>query len=1204
MFLPPTPLLALDPSRTVFQYNRRTWMRETGLPVNAIRAIAQTKDGYLWLGTQQGLVRFDGISFETFSLPNDLQFRPGVVGTLASSMNGGLWFGVENGSIGFFDETRFHSMEGLPWVSPQMRIGAMREDKRGVLWVGAAGGLGLYSRGKTNGASFFAQVIGITAMCEDAQHRVWLGTADDGLYCSEQGRLKPFPDATLKKEAIFALASDTRGVLWVGTQAGLRCYDANFLRTEPIPSLIDVKTLLADRHGAVWIGSAGDGLIRFFNGKAGYLGRENGLANDFITALCEDSEGSLWVGTREGLSQLSDVKFPIYSRADGLVRGSCHSVCPSANGGIWSANTEGLSRFDGSQFVNYSSQVGLRNAYIKRVFEAKDGDVYFINAERTGGREVDVLSHGTIVARHPARNWPIAFAEDARGVVVGVAGDLFRVSKTEFTPFVYQDGISPELGWVRNLYGCPDGSILVASVNGLFLIKDRVLKHWAVDDGLSDHDVHCVCMDRDGAIWAGLQTGVARIKGHQIRNIDQSHGLADNNILAIVPDNHGDLWMHSSRGFLRLNGRSANEFAEGRTNKVECVVYDGMDSVKSIDISDVEFSGCKSTDGRIWFPTPPGPVMIDPDHIQVDAIPPRVHIEQVRVNGAEQMGPAAAAARPGKGELVVQYTALSYVAPHKIRYRYRLEGCDSDWIDGGDRRSVFYANLKPGSYMFIVQACSVDGVWSTSDAWFQINLPTQYYQTAWFDVLACLAAVSLVLGGYAWRLRHMARKQRNLQKANEVLESRIWERTGELAEQRNLLRTLIDHLPDSVFVKDTRSRVVIDNVAHAQFLGLNSPAEAVGKTDLDCLPREQAGKLYAAEQNLIALGTEYEAEETLVDVRTGESRWWHTTKVPLRDSSGKVIGLAGINREITEHKKSEAELESLNRKLVLASRHAGMAEVATSVLHNVGNVLNSVNVSTSLLSDRLRKLDSSNLSKVAQLIHSHHNDLAHFLTHDEKGRRLPEFLEELARHMGREQKELLGEIREMADHMEHIKKIVAMQQTHAKAGGVSEIVSPAEVVEDALRLLRKAYARHSVTLVREFDDAPRITVDRHKVIQILVNLLQNAKQACEQTSPDERRVVVRISKLGNSGVSIKVTDNGSGIPAENLTKIFSHGFTTRKDGHGFGLHSGALAAQELGGTLTVSSEGPGKGATFTLDLPAAQLPPPQRFKEELLTIGD
>jgi C4-dicarboxylate-specific signal transduction histidine kinase len=274
--------------------------------------------------------------------------------------------------------------------------------------------------------------------------------------------------------------------------------------------------------------------------------------------------------------------------------------------------------------------------------------------------------------------------------------------------------------------------------------------------------------------------------------------------------------------------------------------------------------------------------------------------------------------------------------------------------------------------------------------------------------------------------------------------------------------------------------------------------------------------------------------------------------------------------------------------------------VATSVLHNVGNVLNSVNVSTSLLAERLRRLDFSNLARAAQLMQTHNGDLARFLTQDEKGRRLPDFLRELAQHLGGEQKEMLVEIRELADHLEHIKRIVAMQQTHAKGVGVSEVVRPAELVEDALRLLRKAYARHEVTLVREFAEVPLLAVDRHKVIQILVNLLQNAKHACEQNQADDRKVVVRLARLGNYGVRIQVADNGIGIPAGNLTKIFSHGFTTRKDGHGFGLHSGALAAQDLGGTLSAFSDGPGKGATFTLDLSGAPPPAQTHVEEQLL----
>ena len=1185
MFLLPASLFALDPSRSVYQYNCRTWTRQAGLPVNGIRAIAQTKDGYLWFGTRKGLVRFDGISFETISLPNELQFRSGIVASLESSRDGGLWFGIESGAFGFFDGIGFHSMESYKWVNPAMRVGAICEDINGSLWVGAGGGAGRCFRGSTNGSVFFNQLGGVSAMCEDAQHRIWLGTADEGLYYWQSGTIKHFPDAALNKQAIFALASDARGQLWVGTQAGVHCYDTNFARKKPIPISTAIKALLVDRHGVVWIGSTGEGLIRYQDGKISYLGRTNGLAHDFVTALLEDSEGSLWIGTREGLSQLSDVKFPIYSQAEGMVGGSCHGLCASTNGGIWTANTEGLSLFDGKQFTSYSTQIGLFNSYVKRVFEAKDGDVYFINATRTGGREVDVLSQGKIVASHPTKDWPTALAEDAHGVVVAVAGSLFRVSRTQFVPYAYRDGMGPKMHWVRNLFGCPDGSLVVATVDGVFRLKDGAVEHWSIGEGLSDFDVLWASADGDGTIWAGLQTGLARIKDGRVRNIDQSHGLADNIIRAIVPDDHGDMWLYSSRGFLRVSRRSLNDFADGKTNRVDCVVYDGSESVKTIDTSDVEYTGCKTADGRIWFPTPPGAVMIDPNHIPTDTVPPHVHIGQVRVNGAEQTGPAATPARPGRGELTVQYTALSYIAPQQLRFRYRLEGYDSDWVDGGSRRSASYANLRPKRYTFVVQACNADGVWSRTSERFEFNLPRHYYETTWFSVICSLLGVAAIFSGYGWRLRRMARKQRTLQKANEVLESRIRERTAELAEQRNLLRTLIDHLPDSIFVKDTQSRVVIDNVAHAQLLGLHNPAEAVGKTDLDCLPREQAGRFYTAEQELVAHGTEYNAEETIVDVRTGESRWLRTTKVPLRDNSGKIIGLAGINRDITERKKWEAESESLHKKLVEASRQAGMAEVAISVLHNVGNTLNSVNVSSTLISDRLRNLPISSLAKAAHLMQTHAGDLAHFLTADEKGRRLPQYLETLAQHLAREQELVLAEIKGLADNMEHIKGIVAMQQTYAKVAGVSEIVRPAELVEEAMRVQRDAYERHSVRLTHEFAELPPIAVDRHKVVQILVNLLQNAGRACEQNEPAPRNVVVRISQAGRATVRIQVADNGIGIPAGNLTRIFSHEFTTRRNGHGFGLHSSALAAKELGGSLTVFSEGPGKGATFTLELP-------------------
>ena len=292
-----------------------------------------------------------------------------------------------------------------------------------------------------------------------------------------------------------------------------------------------------------------------------------------------------------------------------------------------------------------------------------------------------------------------------------------------------------------------------------------------------------------------------------------------------------------------------------------------------------------------------------------------------------------------------------------------------------------------------------------------------------------------------------------------------------------------------------------------------------------------------------------------------------------------------LEKEIEERKRVQLEVEKTHKELMIASRHAGMAEVATNVLHNIGNVLNSVNVSASLVSDNLKRSKTVNVARVADLMHKHAADLGDFLAHDPKGRQLPAYLDQLAEHLAVEQTSLLNEIDSLKKNIEHIKDIVAMQQSYAKVSGVTETVKVADLVEDALRMNAGALVRHDVQLIREYDPkVPEITVEKHKVLQILVNLIRNAKYACDESSREQKRLTVRVSN-GEDRVRVDVIDNGVGIPAENLTKIFKHGFTTRKGGHGFGLHSGALAAREMGGELLAHSDGPDKGAAFTLELP-------------------
>ena len=302
------------------------------------------------------------------------------------------------------------------------------------------------------------------------------------------------------------------------------------------------------------------------------------------------------------------------------------------------------------------------------------------------------------------------------------------------------------------------------------------------------------------------------------------------------------------------------------------------------------------------------------------------------------------------------------------------------------------------------------------------------------------------------------------------------------------------------------------------------------------------------------------------------------------DSIDASPRLVGIDLDITDRVEADERERNLQQQLRDASRQAGMAEIATNVLHNVGNVLNSVNISASVVADRVKKPKTSGLGKVAALLQQHKEDLAAFVANDERAKHLPAYLAELAQHLTVDQEATLRELESLRKNIDHIKEIVTMQQSYSKLVGVPERLAVRNLVDDALRMNCGSFSRHGVALKCEFEEVPEIVVEKHKVLQILVNLLRNAKHACETSSRTDKQVVMRVSNQAG-GVQIKVTDNGIGILPEHMTRIFTHGFTTKKEGHGFGLHSGALAARDLGGALRVDSDGPGRGATFTLDLP-------------------
>ena len=297
-----------------------------------------------------------------------------------------------------------------------------------------------------------------------------------------------------------------------------------------------------------------------------------------------------------------------------------------------------------------------------------------------------------------------------------------------------------------------------------------------------------------------------------------------------------------------------------------------------------------------------------------------------------------------------------------------------------------------------------------------------------------------------------------------------------------------------------------------------------------------------------------------------------------------------LRHEIAERKRTEADLHSAQSQLIDASRQAGMAEIATGVLHNVGNVLNSVNVSAHLITEHLAPAKTENLIKATALLRAQNGGLGEFLTNDPKGRVLPAYLADLGEHLHEERRSARTELDLLSKNIGHIKDIVAMQQTYARVTGVREVLSVEALVEDALRLCMDSLERHGVALVREFAPVPPIEADKHKVLQILINIIRNATLALNEGGAGEKKLTIAITETDSRKIVVRCTDTGVGIPAENLTRIFAHGFTTRRNGHGFGLHSAALAAQQMGGRILAQSPGPGLGATFIFELPGTSTP--------------
>ncbi len=755
------PSSALDPRKQMSQYVHDTWNTNGGLPQDSPNAIAQTPDGYLWIATQEGLARFDGMSFTTFDSHTTRGALQNYVYALFTDRKGTLWVGASGGLLRYEGHGRFSRTESEEaWPGPSAK--QVTEDADGTLWIGlgsdgtsGAKGLVRYRGGvravlrTKDGLS--SDVVSYTAFDRNGNH--WLATSK-GIDVLAKGKVvRSYTTADgLASDIVRVVLVDRAGTVWAGTESGLSFLkNGRFSTFTTRDGLTDdtILHLLEDRDGILWVATS-RGLNRVVDGRIETAPPLTGLDDHQISTLFEDREGSLWIGTRAGgLHRLRSARFTVVGQQEGLLGEIANGLFEDRSGRIWvGVSPGGVNVFEGGRFRALPAVLpnGARTFH-----EDADGTMWL--GSRAG---VHVLRQGRLETFPLAEGSHVTF-RDRRGVVwVGTGRGLLRFENGTFVKVPTPRGFP---GGVRLIFEDRRGRLWFAGGEGL-AFQDGA--GFQVDPRFAKANLMSVSEDADGTLWFGTWSqGLHRLRDGRVTRYTTASGLYDDVAWSVLDDGRGYLWMGSNRGIYRVAKKDLDDYAVRRITTIACKVYGIADGMRRRETNWGNPAAIRARDGRLWFGTTGGVVIVDPAAVGINRNPPPVVLERFVADDAEvPMGKRAVLA-PGTRNLEIHYAGLSLVAPDKIRYRYRLDGYDERWIDAGSRRTAFYTNVAPGTYRFQVIAANEDGVWNETGASLEFRLKPYFRQTGWFYALVVAA---LILFGVALnalrerqrRIRHQA----------------------------------------------------------------------------------------------------------------------------------------------------------------------------------------------------------------------------------------------------------------------------------------------------------------------------------------------------------------------------------------------------------------------------------------------------------------
>ena len=796
---------ALDPSVDISQYAHTAWKIRDGFFKGRIFAMAQTPDGYIWLGTEFGLLRFDGVRTVPWESPTGENLPSNFVLSLLAARDGRLWIGTsEGGLVSWKDDklTHYPDLDGQSVV-------ALLEDREGTVWAAGEGvptgrlcalrADSTQCYGKDGGLGVFVE-----ALYEDPAGQLWVGGPHGKLWRWKPGPAKSYamPDKVVTAQALLTVDN---GSLLIATQNGIR----KLVDGKPTEYRVlsrgkfDPRSLFRDRDGGLWIGTSDRGLLHVHQGRTDVFSQSDGLSGDDVLTIFEDREGNIWVATLNGLDRFREFAVPTISVKQGLSNGNPWSVMAAKDGSVWLGTRDGLNKWDNGQVTVYRKQgnhsltlaarqgdgqiaetavrnissSGLPSDNIHSLFQEDDGRIWVSTSRGVAIFENDSFA---LISGIPEGQVHGFTADKAGNVWLSHQDDgLFRMRGGRVVERIPWPKLGVDAFAEALLFDPAQGGLWLGSpTSGLtYFSGGKVRASYSSAAGL-EGGITSLQMDEDGALLVTTASGLSRVKNGRVATLSSKNGLPCNGIHSAIEDDSHALWVYATCGLLRISRAEWNAWAteadaasdKAAKRRIQFTLFDSSDGVRSYElVSGYSPHVAKSKDGRLWFPALDGVAVVDPRRLPINKLPPPVRIEQVTV-GRKIYEVSSGLRLPRRArDLQIDYTALSLVAPEKVRFRYILEGRDSAWQDVGNRRQAFYTNLPPGNYRFRVIACNNSGVWNEQGASLDFSIVPAYYQTNWFRMLCILTFLGMVWLVYHLRIRALERHQTEIQALNDQL---------------------------------------------------------------------------------------------------------------------------------------------------------------------------------------------------------------------------------------------------------------------------------------------------------------------------------------------------------------------------------------------------------------------------------------------------